>query len=113
MLPPKNRLASDRDIKRVNAKARPSYSRFLRLKALPNGLPLSRAAVVVSTRVSKKATARNRIKRQLREIIRHDLPKLKPGFDILISVSTAAIGREYAELVGEISILWTKARLLK
>lgn len=113
MLPPKNRLASDRDIRRVNAKARPVYSRFLRLKALVNGLESSRATVVVSTKVSKKATVRNRLKRQLREIIRHDLPKLKPGFDIVISVSTEAIGKGYAELAGDIQALWAKARLLK
>lgn len=46
--------------------------------------PVSRFAFVVSTRIDKRAVVRNRIKRLLRESIRHLLPEIKPGHDMLI-----------------------------
>jgi ribonuclease P protein component len=40
--------------------------------------------VIVSNKVSKKAILRNRIKRQIREIVRLSLKKIKPGFDCVL-----------------------------
>jgi ribonuclease P protein component len=43
----------------------------------------SRFGVIVSTKLSKRATKRNRAKRILREATRSFLPQVKAGFDIV------------------------------
>ena len=57
------------------------------MKALPNGLKLSRYGLVTSKRVGK-AVVRNRVKRLLREIMRQT--PLKPGWDIVFITRPAA-----------------------
>lgn len=70
-------------------------------------------AIVISTKVSKKATQRNRLKRQLREIIRHHLDQIKSGYDIVVSAKISALNQEYQQLEKNLLALLTKAKLLK
>lgn len=113
MLPAKHRLTKEKDFKRINATSRPFFSSFFRLKYSANGLKLSRLAVVVSTKVSKKAVLRNKLQRQIREVIRLNLAKIKSGNDIIISVSNKALNASYQELEKEIFKILTKAKLFK
>lgn len=58
----------------------------LQLVAKKTNLPTSRFAFVVSTKIDKRATARNRMKRLLREAIYHRLEKIPSGWDMAIFV---------------------------
>jgi ribonuclease P protein component len=49
-------------------------------------LPATRFGISVSQKVSKRAVQRNRIKRQLRAVCRHLLPRVTPGWDVVIVV---------------------------
>lgn len=49
-------------------------------------LPTSRFAFVVSTKIDKRATARNRMKRLLREAISHRLNEIPGGWDAVFFV---------------------------
>ncbi|OGY49480.1 MAG: ribonuclease P protein component [Candidatus Buchananbacteria bacterium RIFCSPHIGHO2_02_FULL_45_11b] len=113
MLPVKYRLTQDRDFKRINAGGKSVFSAYFRLRYLANKLPNSRFAVVVSTKISKKATIRNRLKRQTREILRLNREKIKDGFDLIISVQNRALGRDYEELKTDLAVLFFKGNLLK
>ncbi len=46
----------------------------------------SRFAFIVSTKIDKRATRRNRIRRLLSESVRHQLPKIVPGLDCVFVV---------------------------
>ena len=46
----------------------------------------SRFAVVVSKKVLKSAVGRNRIRRRVYEIIRHELPKIDGTFDVVVMI---------------------------
>jgi ribonuclease P protein component len=81
MLPQINRLKKKTDFGRVLKKGRGVREGFLLLKFAKNNLKVSRFGFVVGRKISKKATLRNKIKRRLREALRKELPKLKPGFD--------------------------------
>ncbi|MDD2807240.1 MAG: ribonuclease P protein component [Patescibacteria group bacterium] len=113
MLKATQRLSRARDFKKINSAGRSCYSPFLKLKFVANNLPVARCAVVVSTRVSKKATVRNRVKRRLAEIIRLNFAEIKPGADLVFYASGRAIDAEFGELENQVGGLLAKARLLK
>ncbi|EKD78867.1 MAG: hypothetical protein ACD_41C00241G0001, partial [uncultured bacterium] len=56
------------------------------------------ATVVVSTRVSKKAVERNRIKRRLRPILKKILNQAGPSRDVVVVVQQRALQANTAEL---------------
>lgn len=80
------------------------------MKALPNGLTLSRYGFSVTRQVGKSVT-RNRVKRLLREILR--LTPLEPGWDIIFIARPVAATAGYAELKESIMKLLSQAGLSK
>ena len=84
-------------------------NRLLVMKALPNGLGLSRCGFSVSKRVGK-AVVRNRVKRVLREILR--LTTLEPGWDIVFIARPRAADADHAMLKKSVGGLLLQARLL-
>lgn len=85
-------------------------SNLVVMKALPNGLTLSRYGFSVGSRVGKAVT-RNRIKRLLREILR--VMPLKSAWDIIFIVRPAAATADYATLKSSIMGLLSRASLLE
>ena len=84
-------------------------SSLLVMKALPNGLALSRYGLSVSKQAGK-AVVRNRIKRRLREILR--LTPLKSGWDIVFIARKPSANANYTELRETVEVLLSRARLL-
>ncbi len=84
-------------------------SKLLVVKALPNGLNLSRYGFSVSRRLGK-AVVRNRVKRRLREIMRQT--PLKAGWDVVLIARSPAAGVSYASLRESIKGLLSRAGLL-
>ncbi|MFA6255253.1 MAG: ribonuclease P protein component [Patescibacteria group bacterium] len=113
MLAFRSRLTKEKDFKKINRLGRPFFSPGFRVKFLANNLKSSRFAIVISTKVSKKATQRNRTRRQLQEIIRLNQTKVKPGYDIVISVQPQVLGKSYQELEAKIFAALNKSKLLQ
>jgi len=84
-------------------------SNLLVMKALANGLTLSRYGFSVSKRVGKAVT-RNRVKRLLREILRQT--SLVPGWDIIFIARSTAATADYASLKKSVEGLLSQAQLL-
>lgn len=76
-------------------------SQHLVIKVAKNNIKESRFGFVVSKKIDKKATARNKIKRELRNIVQENLGRIKPGFDFLIIVKKQN-GKGYDELEEEL-----------
>lgn len=112
MLSKEHRLRKERDFDRVFKKGEKVFSHPFSLRCIDNGLPVSRFAVVVGGRVSKKAVERNRVRRRIREQIRPLLPSLRSGKDVSLSALPAAKGLSSAELGAALKKAFKKARLL-
>ena len=83
---------------------------LLVLRALPNGLPVSRFGFSVSKRVGG-AVVRNRTKRRLREILRNE--PVKPGADIVFIARAPAAGADFSSLKKTAETLLSRASLLE
>jgi ribonuclease P protein component len=81
------------------------------LAFLPNDLEHSRVGFVVSKRLGG-AVQRNRIKRQMREVVRLQSAALKPGFDLVFIARQPIREAPYAEMAQTIKYLLKSAGLL-
>jgi ribonuclease P protein component len=79
------------------------------MKALPNGLDLSRYGFLVSRRVGK-AVVRNRVRRLLREVLRQT--PLQPGWDIIFIARSPAARANYMSLRESVRGLLFRSGLL-
>lgn len=102
MLPKQHRLLRDKDFQKIWKRGRSFYTKILGFKILENGRAVSRFGIVVGTKVSKLATMRNRLKRQIREIIQEKINQIAPGYDLVISALPSASGKKYEELKNDI-----------
>jgi ribonuclease P protein component len=80
------------------------------MKALPNGLELSRYGFSITKSVGK-AVVRNRVRRLLREVVR--LKSLKSGWDIVFVSRPSAATADYHQFDESVSKLLGRARLLQ
>jgi len=94
----------------VYSNGRSWVSSLVVMKALPNGLTLSRYGFSVSQRIGKAVT-RNRVKRLFRQILR--LKLLEPGWDIVFIARPLAANANYAGLEKAIDDLLSRAQLLR
>ena len=113
MLTAAHRLRHDTDIAKVLKSKKGVFDAACGVKFAPNGLSLSRFAVVVGTKVSKNAVDRNRVRRQYREIIRLHLADLIPGYDVLLLTAKPALPLDYHEKESRILRVLRKAGLLR
>ena len=72
----------------------------------------SRIAVVVSTKVHKRAVVRNRIRRQIQAAFQTLLPQLKPGKLLVVTVKTNAVECDYYKFLQQLEQLLIKAEAL-
>ncbi len=113
MLPQANRLVREKDFARVYRKGVTFFSRTVVLRVMPNGRKISRYGFVVSKKITKKATERNKIKRSLRENIRLKLGKLLPGYDCVLMPKKTYFFANNSEKTKDIDNVIKKAKLYK
>lgn len=113
MLKPENRLRKKKDFQTVFDTGKSFFASSLKLVAAKNDLEVMRAGFVVSNKVSKIAAKRNKIKRQLREIVRLQADTLKSGYDLVFAVHPKIVDSEYAQIAAEVNEVLKKADLYK
>lgn len=100
MLPKKHRLLSGYDFRWVGRWGRVYRDPFFNLavaEAKQSSSP-SRFGFVVSSRLDKRSTVRNKLKRVLREALHGRLSKISPGYDAVFYIRAAMKGKTYEEI---------------
>jgi len=113
MLPKQNCLKQKTDIDRVFKKGKGFKEDFLFLKTLENNLKISRFGFIISQKISKKATTRNKIKRRLRQLIRSKLKEIKQGIDVLLIALSGLEKKDFQEMEETINKIFKKAKCFK
>ncbi len=86
MLPKQQRFHTQGAVRRVMQHGRPTRGRHMMAKSADSKYPTSRIAVIVSKKVYKAAVKRNRIRRRIYNIVRHELAHHTTSKDITITV---------------------------
>ncbi|NCF75381.1 MAG: ribonuclease P protein component [Xanthomonadaceae bacterium] len=113
MLLKKNRLQHRKDFDNAFKSSKGVFAKIIGIKFVVNNLENSRFGIIISNKISKKAVIRNKIKRQIREIIRLNLDNIKKGFDIVIITRIGIVGKKYQEIEKNILEIFKKTKLLK
>jgi len=137
MLKPENRLKKIKDFELVNKYGRWTSGALLSIKVLKltavkkENLPKKiktgtekdlssfqnqlKIAVAVGLKFHKSAVKRNRVKRQIREVIRLLIKndKFQSGYYILIQPKKECLSENYTKINQELELLFKKAKILK
>ena len=113
MLPKQNRLTTRGDFKGVFQGALRARSGPFNLVCRKNNMQISRFGFVIPLIVSKKAVQRNKLRRQLRDIIKHVLPNILEGYDCVIRAYPGASDIEYKEIEKDVVFLFRSVGFLK
>lgn len=73
---------------------------------------VSSFGISISRKVSKRAVVRNRIKRQIKAIIRQHLPNISPGWQVVIVVRPAAVECKFDDFLRELEKIFRKLKIL-
>lgn len=111
MLPRANRLSKQRDFEAVWERGRTVQDEYFKVRLAPNRQKQTRFGLVLSTKVAKRATVRNRLRRQLGSALCLRLIKIKPGQDVMIIVKSKLVGANFMELERSVDKLLKKAKL--
>lgn len=101
MLSKKHRLSKTAEVKKTAVKGRGFFNPYFVIKSLANKGDFPRFTVVVSTKVSKKAVDRNRVKRIIREAIKPHLSEL-PSNDYVLTVKSGILRIDSSEIRCEV-----------
>jgi len=113
MLSRQLRLVKEKDFQKIFKRGKSSYCKIFSIKFLANGLEVNRYGIIISTKVSKKAVERNKLKRQFREALKGFDKKLINGFDLVLIVFPVALNREYKFIKSELEKILFILKLFK
>lgn len=129
MLQQENRLRKLRDFNLVMKHGQWVNGRFLDVKVLELAKNQSffpkkedpesfknqlKLAIAAGLKVHKSAVKRNRVRRQVREVLRLLIKdgKIKNGYYILVVVKKDALTKDYADISAELKLLLSRAKVL-
>lgn len=99
--PKASRLRNAGQFRAVYSAGRKKSSRSFVVFSLPNQSETTRFGLTTPRKVGK-AHERNRIRRRVREILRHGRGSISPGYDVVINPRRSVLERDFAALDAEL-----------
>ncbi len=117
MLPKENRLSLKTEFARIRKNGRLFQGNLFSLLAVNQGLKTKdqqpKFAFIISKKIHRRATKRNRARRLLTEAVRVFLAKIKPGTEGVFLGKKMIIGKYFSEIKSEVEEIFKKAGLFK
>jgi len=111
MLSRENRLSKQKDFDLVYQSGRQFHGPHLVVRVAKSDEKELKFGVVISKKVAPRAVDRNRLKRQIGEIIRPAVRKLKDGIKAIIIAKKGILEMDYKSLAAELASVGQKAGL--
>lgn len=111
VLPVANRLRSKRDFKLAYSRGRSFVHPMLVLYVRPTREDACRIGFSISKKLGG-SVERNRIKRRLREALRANVVKLRPGYDVVLVGRSRLTDATYDSIGGAVTDLLRRAKLV-
>ncbi len=105
-------IKKNTDFRRIYATAKSYANSDLVLYFMPNGTAGTRFGVSVSSKVGN-AVVRNKIKRQIKEILRGNLDIIRKGYDIIFIVRIRCKSASFAQITSSLMHLLKKACIIE
>jgi ribonuclease P protein component len=113
MLKKQFRITKNSDFKRIYKKGKTFADSFFVIKIFSNKLDNSRFGFVVGKKAANKIVHRNKIRRQLSEVVRTNFSQIKPEFDVIVIAKAQILGESYQEIEKRLINLLKRARIYK
>lgn len=113
MLPKANRLSKKKDFDQVFKKGKSFKEDFLILRFVLNKVKRCRFGIIISRKVSKKATVRNKLKRRISVLIEPKIMKIKKRVDVVLVALPNLEKKDFWEIEETVNKLFKKAKLIK
>lgn len=104
-------LRKKKEIEQVFLSNKSAQSKVINIRFLKNKNSLFRLCIIVSKKVNRKSTTRNKIRRQIRSVINNEIDKLKPGLDLVIITHPPIISADYKRIESQTKGLLRKLNL--
>ena len=73
----------------------------------------SKFAFIVSTKISKIAVERNKVKRRLREAVKQKIDKVVNGYDVIFLAKKKTLEKKSEEITSEVEKIFKESGLIK
>lgn len=114
MLAAEYRLSGQKEFARVEKEGKIFQSKSFGLAYYERGdTEHARFGIVVSNKISKEATKRNRVKRALRESVRQSMGYMKRGVDVVFLAKKVCLSESTEELMREARAALTETGIMK
>jgi|SRR3989338_2924732 len=112
-LPRNRRIKREKDFERVFKTGKTFKYPFFLLKISKNNFPYCRAAISVPISLSKKSVVRNKVKRIFWSALGEIFPRCRPGVDLVIIVSPAAVEKSFHQITKSLEEIFIKANIVE
>ena len=103
-----NGIVKKEDFESVFKKGKFIGGVFVSLRAKKTNLGYVRLGILVGHKISKKAVVRNKIKRQLRAVVRGYILESKAGVDVVVMPRQEIVNKKFKEIKEELDKLFKK-----
>lgn len=98
MLKKANRMRLNKDFDRAFKLGQSFYGKNIGLRVVSNDLKDTRFGILISTKISKKANIRNKLRRQIKAVLNEDLKLVAGGKDVVIIVFSQILNKKFEEI---------------